>query len=774
MFLRASLSVGLLAAALLALVASPSPAAGQTIVVDPMPMPEPRRPEPRPDDRPIPIPDQPAPLDTPLTVKQHEASATIVDGVATTTLQQVFHNNTPRRLEGTYVFPLPDDVALQQFSMWMNGEEVQGQVLPADEARQVYWSIVRKMRDPALLEYAGQRMFRARLFPIEPNSDIRIKLSYSQLLETKDGLVGFVHPLGSAQQWRVPILQAGLTVKIKSKTPISSVFCPTHNVAISRASDHEVTVSYEDRNVHSQDDLQLYYALSDKEFGLTVLTYREAGEDGFFLARLAPPAQTAAEDILPKDICFVIDTSGSMGGEKIEQARRALKYCIGNLSPQDRFNVVPFSHEARRFAATLVPADSEHRTEAMQFADQLEAVGGTNIHEALLTALQSAPGGDETRPYQIVFLTDGQPTVGVTETRQLLKDVADHNAQRVRLFVFGVGYDVNTQLLDLLAEQNHGTRDYVEPGEDLELKLSHFYRKVASPVLAGLALNFPGLNVYDVFPKQLPDLFAGSELVVTGRYQGEGAKAVELTGTRRGTKERFVYETSFPSDARDYAFLPPLWATRKVGYLLDQLRLHGENDELKQSIITLATKYGIVTPYTSYLVTESVYKARFRGGDQLARAVQQFIDQDSANVPGSFAGQSVPPPMNGGSGGGAYRARAGRGAVAASQEAKTLQDSAEAPVFAMGSTGDKKTGSIVRRVESRTFYRIEGVWTDSSHKDDAKTVKVEVFSPAYFELLDKHPELGKVFALGERVIVVVDGTSYETTVPAKEAESEEP
>jgi Ca-activated chloride channel family protein len=368
----------------------------------------------------------------------------------------------------------------------------------------------------------------------------------------------------------------------------------------------------------------------------------------------------------------------------------------------------------------------------------------------------------------IVFLTDGLPTINVTEPDEILKNVANKNTRRVRLFVFGVGHDVNTRLLDLLAEQNRGTRDYVEPGEDLELRLSSFYRKVADPVLADLTLTFTALSVYDLYPPKLGDLFSGSELVVVGRYSGAGNRAVELTGTRRGQTERFVYETTFPSESRANDFLPRLWATRKIGYLLDEMRLHGENKELKDTVVQLATKYGIVTPYTAYLVTEPDRvawhrgRAGGRGGTNVAaQAFDGFVVGDS-EAEATFAMNLDAASLH------------GAAAVGQSQRAKTLREAAVVPpvpasldVFlgAGDEIEERSSAPLLQHVGTRTFYWLGDRWVDGDFDQDTETKKVELFSEEYFDLVRKHPELAKCFALGERVIVVLNNTAYET-VPA--------
>jgi Ca-activated chloride channel family protein len=717
-----------------------------------------------------------------LELRRHLVETSIVDGVAVTQIDQTFFNQHDRIVEGTYVFPLEDDIALSRFSMYVDGVEIEGKLLGVEEARREYERIVASMRDPALLEYLGTRMFRARIFPINPKAEVRIKLSYTQMLENDDGLVWYRYPLGTERHPGAPVGTISVLTRIQSAVPIKSVFSPSHHVAVNRTTDYKATASFEAQNTYPEKDFELFYALGEKEFGLTVLTYREPGDEGFFLLRIAPPAQTSAADALPKDISFVMDTSGSMAGEKMDQARTALRFCLSNLNPEDRFNVIPFSHEATQFRDTLVPADAENVKAAREFAGGLQAIGGTNINDALLAALDSAPPTETARPYLIVFLTDGLPTIGMTHTKEILKNIAQRNDGRVRLYVFGVGYDVNTHLLDLLAEQNRGARDYVEPGENLELRLSSFYRKIAQPVLTDLALSFGGLAVHDVFPPKLTDLFGGTELVVTGRYRDVGHKAVELTGVRRGRRERFVYETTFPSDDRRHDFLPQLWATRKVGYLLDQIRLHGEDRELKDTIVQLATKYGIVTPYTAYLVTEPGSVAS-RGGGRDTLAFRTFADAFDGDADHEEFHDMVAAAPGGGVVRGPDTVARKKARVRASRVGQAMK-MAEVPAAELEdlvkrlreeSGGRNEAGGddgraqrVVERVGSRTLYRVGERWIDAEYEADRKTTKIEAFSEGYFDLVRKHPELAGCFALGERVVVVLGGQAYETVPPPEE------
>lgn len=718
----------------------------------------------------------------PLSVKNHFVECNIIDGVATTKIDQVFHNPTNRQLEGTYIFPFPDDVVIQKFSMFMNGKEVQGEVLDSDKARNIYEDIVRKMQDPALLEYAGSRMYKARVFPIPANGDVRIKLDYSQVVRSNAGLFTYTYPLNTEKFSATPLENVAVTVRINSQRPITTVFCPTHQASVDRKSDTEYVVGYEAKRVLPDTDFTVNYKLTEnKDFSLVTLTHREGDEPGYFMARITPDALTRNEKPLPKDICFVIDTSGSMSGKKIEQARDALRFCLEHLNESDRFSIVAFSTEVRPYRKGLTAAGRDSVNDAKQYVSELEAIGGTAINDALLTAIQAGRDTAEAkgRPYMIVFLTDGLPTVGEKDVDKILTNVKKENKGNIRLFVFGVGHDVNTRLLDTLAEDNHGARQYVSENEDLELKLSDFYTMIAHPILSDLELKFDDdLKVTDVYPKRLPDLFRGSELVLLGRYAGTGASAITLTGNVGEGKERsFTWEKTFAKANNDQEHLPRLWASRKIGFLLDEMRLNGENAELKEEVVTLAKRFGILTPYTSFLVLEDDQSRLARGEALDAPAATRMLNQSREMRFGAERARS------------SFYAMEGKDAVAASKSLGRLKTDAppaaeaENEIMLYGLGGDfggyggagtqiqldaklaehgGKAASPIRFVGAKTFYRDGEKWIDSEYDGKAETIKVKLFSDDYFKLTAQYAELGKYLAIGKLVIVVIDGKVYET------------
>ncbi|MDF1663878.1 MAG: VIT domain-containing protein, partial [Planctomycetota bacterium] len=320
----------------------------------------------------------------PLTVKYHRVTVEIKGQVAITHVDQVFHNPNPMQLEGTYIFPMPEDAAVTQFSMYMNGKEVQGEVLERKKALKIYEGIVRRMQDPALLEYMGRGMFKARIFPIPARGDKRVKLSYSQVLKKDNGRCSYRYPLNTEKFSATPLKECSIKVTIDTKTPIKSVFSPSHpTTTIKRSKDKNASISWVAQNSTPDKDFQLYYDLSDKDVGLSVWSYKRPSKDGYFLVTVSPKLEMTQKEHRAKDIVFVLDTSGSMLGKKMEQAKKALQYCVQNLGKEDRFNIIPFSMEARPLHNTLVTANKAKRLEANEYIEDLRARGGTAIYEAL-------------------------------------------------------------------------------------------------------------------------------------------------------------------------------------------------------------------------------------------------------------------------------------------------------------------------------------------------------------------------------------------------------
>jgi len=680
---------------------------------------------------PGPCPPVVIPMDQ-LVIRYHHVTISIQDQLAVTHVDQVFYNPNDWTIEGMYIFPIPDDAAVSGFTLWVDGKPVEGQVLDAAQARQTYEQIVASMRDPALLEYIGRGAVQARIFPIAPQGERRIELEYTQALPAEGGLVRYIYPLNTEQFSALPIESVTINVDIQSSTPIRAVYSPSHEVGVSRDSDHHVKVGYEAANVLPNIDFALYYSLGETE-AFHLLTYRDpfdsSDPDGFFLVLLAPRINTV-DQVIPKDLLLVLDRSGSMDGEKFQQAQQATRYILENLNSEDRFNIISFSTGIQMYASGLRPASEA--LEARAWLDGLRAEGSTDINRALLEA--AAMMNPERSTY-LIFLTDGLPTEGVTDSQTILTNFSANAPDNLRLFAFGVGYDVDTILLDTLTQDHHGRSSYVQPGMNLDEILSSFYNGISTPVLTSLDLSFEDITTYDLYPYPSPDLFAGSQVILLGRYKDGGPTDIHLTGEVNGELQTFTFSDQVFEEKSStnsiQASIPRLWATRKIGYLLNEIRLHGANQEIIDQIVRLSIRYGIVTPYTSYLVTDKV---------PLGEAEQQRLANETF-------GQIQAMPT---------AAPAGQAAVQSAADAGAMQGAASAPEL----KGEAST--TVRVLGSRTFVLSDGKWIDTAFDPDMMQVKqIEFLSPEYFTLVAGNPELADAFALGEQVIAISDGVVYE-------------
>ena len=541
----------------------------------------------------------------PLAMVNHKVTAAIDEQVAVTTVEQTFRNHTDRNLEATYLFPVPKGATVDKFTMWVDGKEQGGELLDAKKANQVYTDIVRRTQDPGLLEYLGNSLMRLKVFPIPPKGDQKIKISY-KFIAPKDGsVVEYVYPLKTDGKATRTLEEFSVNLVIKSQHPVQNVYSPTHAITTTRKSDREVHVAFERNQALLDKDFQLYYGFGDKDIGLTPLLYKPiTSEDGYFMFLVSPQVE-AEKHRVPRDLVLVLDTSSSMSDIKMQQARKAVKYCLSQLKPEDRFGVLKFSTSVQPFRDKLVEANKDYIAAAEKWVDGLKASGGTAIWPALEDALAMRPN-DPNRPFTIVFFTDGQPTVDETNADKIVKKVQEKNSGNTRIFTFGVGDDVNAAMLDQLADSTRAVSGYVREAEDIETKVASLYGKISNPILTDLKLTSTTVQIHEMYPPKLPDLFQGNQLVVIGRYTGSGHSAVKLTGMIGSEKQEFVYELNFPARTADVAaakdFVEPLWARRKVGYLLDQIRVNGEKKELVDEVVALAKRYGIATPYTSYLV----------------------------------------------------------------------------------------------------------------------------------------------------------------------------
>lgn len=746
-------------------------------------------------DRPIrpPLPIPPRPDWQGVVVASVDVEARVRDGVAETDVTHVFENRSAAPQEGDFVFPIPAGASISRFAMYEGEKRLEAKMLDAAEATRAYEEIVRRRRDPALLSFVGRGALRARVFPIAPHSQRRVTLKLAMVLPREGDakkyawLLAGPHLPGTGTPEKVSV-----RVVVTSAQPIGNLYSPTHDTRVRREGDDRAVVTWESRGkgdalAPENREFALYVAPGDKRnVALSVLTYNAAlpqvaslgggaRESGYFLVVASPALTDAGKTALPRRVVIVFDRSGSMQGKKIEQAREALRFALGRLRPGDRFNVLTFSDGVERFAPEPVAATEDNVKRARAFVDDIIADGGTNIDEALRAGLAQFP--ERSSGNTLLFLTDGLPTVGNTDKDDIVRRVKEANARRARAFVFGVGYDVDVPFLDTVAQTLRGDADYVRPDEDIEVKVSRYVAKTSAPVLTDLKLTVSGAKTGEIYPRpdDLPDLFLGSQLVLVGRYTGGGNAPVSVTlaGETSGKPQTYTLSTRFPAVDTDADFLPRLWATRKVGYLLDEVRLReGEaRKEIVDQIVSLSKEFGILTPYTALFVpepgTEVLADAAFGGR----------VLREPAQV-GGFAGG-----RGGGSGGGGFggaapaapaattsamkQSRVGESAVNLSQGARAQRTQNQVGnVYAYGlkagaeRTKDEQMARRIQNVGSRTFYQVGPVWTDAAY-DAVKQkliVRVRSYSPAYFALIRRNADLGKWAALGEQVLIAANAT----------------
>lgn len=664
-------------------------------------------------------------------------SVTLNGRIANVTVEEWFQNRGAGLGEGDYHYPLPGEAAFGSFSLWQGDAELKGETMDATQARSIYEEIVRRKRDPALIELAGHGLIRARVFPINPGETRKITLRYTQILDRQGDAWRFRYAAGTGPGAAAAAHSFRLTADSAGR--FGNPYSPTHQVHTRRADDR-LEVTLED-SAASAGDLDLFLPLARPQVGVTLVTHRPPGEDGYFMLLLAPgPARESAP--LRRDVVAVVDVSGSMSGEKLVQAKAALEQLLGSLRQGDRFRLIAFENAVRRFAAEWTVATPENRRRGVDWVRSLEAGGGTNIAGALDDAYSLPPS--EGALGVVVFLTDGLPTVAEQDPERIAARAEERRGE-FRVFSFGIGYDVNAYLLDRLTERARGRTEYITPGGDIERAVGTLTSRIASPVLADVALEGgDGVELYDVQPQTLPDLFAGDEVVVFGRYRpaGSGDWTLSVRGRRNGAEERFRSAPATAGEQTRNDYIPKLWATRKAGALSREIRLHGQTTELTTALKELALRYGILTEYTSYLVQEP------------GAVATGPLNLSAVTVTAS------PTP----------RDQAGAGAVARSRaEAKAAEQAVVEDGFA--SDGVRVRGGAAnptRRAGGRLFILRDSVWTDLGHGDSLPVISVAPFSDAYFALLRTVPELrpaaalGQVLVAGRRVSVKIAAGGKET------------
>jgi Ca-activated chloride channel family protein len=664
----------------------------------------------------------------PVTVSKVEADIDIQEQAARTTLTIALRNPGTSPREGQVVLPVPQGAVLKAFALEGSGVKADAELLPRDEARRIYDEIVGRLKDPALLEFAGMGALRSSVFPIPANGEMRVRLVYEELLPVDGARVDYVLPRTEAPDYKVPW---SFHVRIRSKDGVPSVYSPTHDFDF-QAQDGESVVAARKSDIETG-PLRLSIVRKDgRPLPATLLAAPGSGkDDNYFLLLLASPQSPDSARKMKREVMVVLDKSGSMAGEKIEQTLGAVKQVLGGLEDGEKFNVITYNEAVESFAPKPVERTPESMQDVRRFLDGVRVSGGTNIHDSLARALQqpAIPG----MASLVLFLTDGIPTVGTTSEKKIRSSIAEMNKDRRPIFSFGVGVDVNTPLLARLADDSRAVPAFILPGEDIELKVASVFRKLQGPVLMDPALVSEGNGtVSDVLPDRLPDVFAGDQVVLIGRCRDVSALSFKLTGTN--VDGPFTASYSFPTVKPSSAnsWIARLWATRKIAVLTQALRDLGADDvqptapphmsdprvaELVNDIVRLSREFGVLTEYTAFLA---------RDGAALHATANAAAAQTIANLNG----------WNG--------TRSGQVAVAQDgniERQKASKKLDKANYYYDAQLKLQEVGGVCQ-VADKTFYKSEGKWVDAAKTSGGAGVSspakdVAIGSPEFRDLVDR-------------------------------------
>jgi Ca-activated chloride channel homolog len=662
--------------------------------------------------------------------------ATIEGRVARIEVEEQFRNSGRQIAEGTYHYPLAGDAVFQSLSLWMGEQELRGEVMDAARARGIYEEIVRRRRDPALVTLAGHQLLRAQVFPIQPGETRRVVLRFTQVLDRDGDALRWRHARGADDRGTAA---PDLRVTLREPARFGRPFSPTHTVQVSGRDDDTVVVS----DV-AAGDVELFLPLQSTAPGLSLVTYAPGSEDGYFMLYVTPPAMTETQRI-GRDLTMVVDVSGSMSGPKLQQAKAAILQMLGTLTARDRLRLISFSSGVRSFRDGYAAADDTTLARARQWTNALVADGGTNIEGALREALR----GDRADRTQrdnldlLVFLTDGVPSVGETQPEKLAA-LASQGGERLRVFTVGIGTDVNTYLIERMAQDGRGAAEFVPPDGSVEHAVGALARKLRAPALVDLRIVAAPGRIVSMEPQRLPDLFAGQELVVFGRYSGSGSGPLIVEGRRDGEIVRVSTPVVFGARTMEHEYVSTLWAARRIGALTRTMRLEGATPARIEEIRALALRHGIVTEYTAYLVQEPASAPTVIGRDE--RRTRGGIQ---ATGPASVA--AAAPPAS---------AQTGRGSFEAAQTSADYAGASSLGEARKVSTRAQERATIAssgappqQRVIGGRRYEQRGTqWSDVGQHSQ-RVISIEAFSAAYFAVLRALPELRDAALLGHDVLI---------------------
>lgn len=714
------------------------------------------------------------------------AVVNILQQVATTSLEVTLNNPGARQQEAEMLVPVPDGATVRSFALEGKSVEASAKLLPKAEAKSTYLSIVSRLRDPALLEFAGYNLVRSSVFPVPARGLQRVRLVYEQVLRADGERVDYVLPRSesfeaSSTPWKIDL-------RIQSKAAISTLYSPTHQLSTERVAPGELRAAVVGSPKIDPGPFRVSYLVEKNGVSASLLAYPDPRVGGgYFLLLAGVPAEASSEKTaaIKREVTLVIDRSGSMEGEKIEQARAAALQVIEGLSEGEAFNIIDYSDTIERFSQHPVIKTNDTAGKARAYIKRLKSSGGTNIHDALVEALSQEPTPGALP--LVLFLTDGLPTVGEQREAVIRSSVASANKHKRRIFTFGVGYDVNAPLLTSIANVTRATTTFVLPDEKVEAKVSQVFRRLSGPVLADPQLALLDQSgavttraVRELMPQELNDVFEGDQVVLLGQYQGDDPLVFRLTGNYYGTPRTFDFKFDLKNATTRNAFVPRLWASRKIARLVEQISEAGADanpasptgplvirnssvaslsarppsltdprlKELVNEIVRLSTEYGILTEYTAFLATEGTDFAR---RDQLNEQALQGLVNNAQNT------------------------RTGVGGVrqALNNTSQKSQAQLNRSNNFLVNNMQRVEYTNVQQITDLTFFRRKDSWVDARALDRAEKVKpskvLEFGSPEFLKLVDRLVAEGRqgVLALSGDLLLLVDGETVLIKAPSK-------
>lgn len=664
-------------------------------------------------------------------VRYSETAVEVADGTAVARTEERVAAVKPG-VATVGVIPLPPGLEAHQVAVSVDGRAVEGRFLGAAEAGKLYGAIAEGVGSGRLLSLVGRPAYLLPRVKLGKRNDVVVELR--QALSTESGLRGLQLPMPAAEFTASPVRRVRVALNLREALPVRAVFSPSHEVEVERPDLRSATVRVSMERLSHGDPLRLFWAADADDLGLRVLTHRGEQEDvGYFMLLGNPTGSAEPTAPVEKDVVLVVDTSGSMRGEKMEQVRSAVEYVLEHLNEGDRFNIVAFGTEVTPFRKEVTANTAAVRAEAQTFVEDLVAHGRTNISGALATGLAGEPSD---RPRIMLFLTDGTPTAGERDPKRVVSSLAGLNTSGTQVFVFGVGHDVNAHLLDQIAGQTKGTSAYVDPDEEIDVKVASLYDSLSNPVLTNVSMAYGGLQVENVYPPQLPALFRGKEVMLLGRYRGAGEHTFTLSGTLRGEARHYEVAADFPKSAQPRNdFVALLWASRRIGELLKEIRLAGGDADKVGEVVELSRRFGILTEYTEFI-----------SGDDRDYSFDEARDMATANVEAARSQQ------------------AGRWAVRQSANESVLRTkkvSSAAFNTYRDRKGNTKKAAKLKSIGRRAFYKKGGKWVEAADGKDRKKRRIKRFSREYMDLVEQNPDFARAQSLDGDMLINVGAEQVE-------------